>query len=84
MDVRLLVEVASELVLHRLPCSRAEAEAVLRECLNVLRLWSLMQTRPLDQVGSETKTKQILAEYLRRRYEQHTADGKCVSHLREQ
>ena len=76
IDVALLAQVASIHMFHRKPTRGAEVKAVFDVCQEAMALWQMMQTLPESRIGSESRAKQILAEYLRQRYEQKTHDSR--------
>jgi hypothetical protein len=57
-----------------MPIDRKETRAVLRLCSDALQVWDLMQTTAIDKIGSQTRAKQVRAEYLGQWYERSLED----------
>lgn len=76
IDVCLLVDIARQHMLGKeYPETIDEAKKVIGLCFDVLRLQELFDTIHYEKISSETRVRQVFAEYLKQMYERNSGDS---------
>ena len=69
MDFLLLITVASNHLIGGMPTTHEDAIRVLDLCKSVLVLYDMIGVYPAEKIGSQTRAKQVLCDYLRQKFE---------------
>ena len=80
IDTALLSQIVSQHLYRRAPETINEALTVYGHCMSVLKLWEMLQQTSFEKIGSETRAKQMLAEYFKQQFEALCQGGGDTQH----